>query len=308
MSKEEKSATITNLKDRTIKVFGNVVHVKTDELALSDDTSKDMAQTPALIAYWGSVKGAAIREEISVDGRYRQWLASQRLKVLEETTKPDKKGVAGKKPNDDTLKAMIEADPQFVKWKDAIGQAADHVAIASVMIIALEKRANVAQSTGATKRVELDKLGATTPVEPKAAKGKRGKAAKADPIPDVEEDDDDEDEDDDDFEADESDEVKNDADDEEEADDDEESDDDDSDDESEDEEADDDDDEEEAPKRRAKKASKKAGKKASKEDDEDDDEEEEDEESEDDDEDEPPPVRRGKKKAKKVGKKKVKRG
>jgi hypothetical protein len=277
---------------RKLKVMGAVVAANSADAELSDDTSKDMTKTPGLIAYWSAVHAAAIQEEMQVEARYRKWRAEMELKIVGEG-KPGKKGAEVKKPSLDDIKRAVEADPTFLKFKDAQAEAAHNVALAKGEVLAFDKRSNLLQSTGATKRTELEKLGVTTPAEP--AKGKRGKAAaKPDPTPDIEEDD--EDEDDEDFEEDEDAETSEAAD---EEDDDEDL-----------EEVDDDEDEEEEKPKKGAKGAKGAKSKPAEDDEDDEDEGEEDDEETDDDEDEetddeddeddePPPKR-----AKKAGKKK----
>src|SRR5262245_3163281 len=230
--------------NRKIKVIGTFVTVKSSDLELTDNTSADMRKTPGMLAFWGAAHASAVQEEIQVDARYRAWRAQMELKTVSDG-KPGKKGAEPKKPSLDDVKRAVESDPTFLKCKDAIAEAAHNVALTKAVFGAYEKRANLLQSTGATKRAELENLGATTtPAEPKGkgSKGKKGKAA--DPTPDIEEDDEEED---DDFEEEESAATKAEADDEEVDDDDLEVDDDDD---------EDDDEEEEKPKGKAGKGAK----------------------------------------------------
>lgn len=284
------SGEVPDFTKSKLKVMGAVVAANSADAELSDDTSKDMTKTPGHIVFWSAAHAAAIQEELQVDGRYRAWRAQTELKFVSEG-KPGKKGAEVKRPTLDDVKRAVESDPTFLKFKDAIAESAYNVALTKGMVLAFDKRSNLLQSTGATKRTELEKLGVVTPAEP--AKGKRGKAAaKPDPTPDIEDDDEDED-DDDDFEEDEDAETSEAADEEE---------DDDL------EEVDDDEDEEEE-KPKAKKGAKASKAKPKEEDDEDDEEEEtdddedeetDDDEDEDDEDDDPPPRR-----AKKAGKKKA---
>jgi hypothetical protein len=289
---ESKSGETPDFTKRKLKVMGAVVEANSADAELSSDISKDMVKTSGLIAFWSAAHASAIQEEMQVEGRYRAWRAQTELKIVGEG-KPGKKGAEVKKPTLDDIKRAVESDPIFLKFKDAQAESAHNVALTKGMVVAFDKRSNLLQSVGATKRTELEKLGVVTPAEP--AKGKRGKAAvKPDPTPDVEEDD--EDEDDEDFEEEEDAETSEAAD---EEDDDEDL-----------EEVDDDEDEEEEKPKKGAKGAKGAKAKPADDDEDDEDEGEEDDEETDDDEDEetdeddeddePPPKR-----AKKAGKKKA---
>jgi len=260
-----------NFDERKITVMGQVVVAKSVDAALSDVDSS-FKKTSALLAYWSSVHGSALKEQTMVDGQYRAWRARRYLEIVEKAKAKAGKGKPVKVPNVDTIKATIEADEKFLEMKSAIGTAAENVTIAAGMVNAYGKRANLTQSVGAKERLALETQGKD------ATKGKGRQA---------EEEDDEEEEDEDDpaFEEDDDEETEetSDDDEEEEVDEDEDEGGEDEDEEPA-EESDEDDDEEE-------------------ESDEDDDEDDDD----DDDEDEEPPRRRkkktSKKKAGRVGKK-----
>src|SRR4029079_16437297 len=107
--------------NRKITVMGTEITASADGVVLTGDTNKDMKQTPSLIAFWSNAHGAAVREEMSADARYRRWRAQLELSIRSG----GKGGKGDKAPNADTIKAMVESEDEFLKFKDAMAQAAE---------------------------------------------------------------------------------------------------------------------------------------------------------------------------------------
>lgn len=154
----EREGETMDFGDRTIKVQGQTIKVKTgkgSDFWTSKDISRDMDRVASLIAWWGSVKGAAMQEAETVDAFYRQWRARKALEILERDPK-----LAEWK-----VKALIEADPEFARVKAGIAKAQENVEVATVMVRAAEKKANILQSRGANLRAEKRTQGMHTPAD-----------------------------------------------------------------------------------------------------------------------------------------------
>lgn len=144
-----------DFSNRKIRVQGQLIPVKTGNGSdfVNKDISSAMDRVAPLIAWWASVRGAAIQEAEQADAAYRQWRAKRVLEVLEKDPK-----LAEWK-----VKAVIEALPQFMSYKKALSLAKENVEVSSGMVRAAEKWANVLQSRGANLRAERRTQGMHTP-------------------------------------------------------------------------------------------------------------------------------------------------
>ena len=144
-----------DFSNRKIRVDGQLIPVKTGKGSdfVNKDISSAMDRVASLIAWWASVRGAAIQEAEMADASYRQWRAKMVIEVLAKDPK-----LAEWK-----VKAIIEATPKFVSYKKALSLAKENVEVASGMVRAAEKWANVLQSRGANLRAERRSQGMHTP-------------------------------------------------------------------------------------------------------------------------------------------------
>lgn len=135
-----------DFSNRMIRVAGQTVKVKThggSEL-VNKDISDAMERVSPMIAWWSSVKAAAIQEYEQADAVYRQWRARAALEILNKNEK-----LAEWK-----VRTMIDALPDFFRYKKAISLAKENIELAGGMVKAFEKRANILQSRGANLRAE----------------------------------------------------------------------------------------------------------------------------------------------------------
>lgn len=148
-----------DFKNRSIIVSGTTVVVDTEtDLEVSFDLGGDMSKVASHMAWWGSVWAEAEAERVRVDAAYRQWRAQKVAKV-------DPKGNLAEW----RVKAAIEADPEFIKHKNAIARTEGNVTAARSQHDSFGKKANTLQSKGAMARREQDATGMTTPEHPKPA-------------------------------------------------------------------------------------------------------------------------------------------
>lgn len=161
---------------RKIKVNGTEIEFSTKTHFPVGDVSEDMKDVSSLIAWWGSVWAAAEAESINVDAFYRAWRARKGEEFL----------AADPKLSVDKLKNKIEAHPEFLKCKEAMGFAAENVTLAKTAVQALDKKGNMLQSLGAVNREERRTAGMATPEKPRSA------PARGAPVEDDDEEDDDE--------------------------------------------------------------------------------------------------------------------
>lgn len=162
---------------RTVVVQGTEVVLDSGpgtDIYVSKDLSEEMDKVSSLIAWWASVKAAAIEEQERVDAMYRRWRAQTVLQLLRDEPK-----LAEWK-----IKACIEAHDDFMKFKAAVAKAAENVAAADGMMQAYLKKANILQSRGASLRAEKDRTTVRTmdsdpEPEPAPARSKARKVSTA---------------------------------------------------------------------------------------------------------------------------------
>lgn len=164
-----------NFEAREIVVQGTKIVLengKGTDIYVSKNLSDDMDKVSSQIAWWSSVKAAALAEQEMVDAGYRQWRAQKAMELLGE----------GDKVPEWKVKNEIEADKKFIGFKQAIATAAENVAAADGMLQAFLKKSNILQSLGASLRAERETVDVST------------KATKREPAPTLDDEDDDEDE------------------------------------------------------------------------------------------------------------------
>lgn len=143
-----------SFKRRVIKVQGVSIKIEPEEYVINDidDTQRKVSKQ---MAFWSSVWGAAVEEQVKADAFYRAWRAERTEALL----KKDPKLAEWK------VKAEIESDPLFLKMKQAIATAADNVTTAEHIWKTLDKRGNLSQSLGAKTRNEIAKQDLSTKEE-----------------------------------------------------------------------------------------------------------------------------------------------
>lgn len=137
----------------TIKIGAEKTVLDIDELTTINDISKGMYEVSSLIANVGSILAEAEREKKEVDASYRKWRAA---KAVKKTAKENK--VAEHK-----IKASIESNPLFEKYKIASAQCEYNCIALSNLIIALREKSQNLRSLGANARAEMETIGISTP-------------------------------------------------------------------------------------------------------------------------------------------------
>jgi len=139
-----------------IVIDGEVIEFELDDFKIGN-LSSDMTNVASSIAWWGVLKGRSLRERMMIDAHYRAWRATK-----QEQFCSDKKS----KPSDSVIKAHIESDKKFLQLKTKLGICDEAISVCTDNIRALEKKANMLQSLGATNRVVYEKNGLTTKSKP----------------------------------------------------------------------------------------------------------------------------------------------
>lgn len=116
------------------------------------DISTEMSQVAAKMSWWGNVWGAAEEEAERVDSHYRHWRAQMGQKIMG----------ADPKTAEWKVKQEIEADPAFIKFKEAHAKALGNVTRVRGVFEAFKAKANQLQSKGAREREELGATGMVT--------------------------------------------------------------------------------------------------------------------------------------------------
>lgn len=148
-----------NFGKRKIVVWGEEVTIDVDVDLPIADVSQDFVRIGSLLAYWASVRETAFREAKQTDAEYRAWRAKKTLAILADDPKLSEYKV----------KATIEADPKFLKYKNAHAACEEAAGIAGGVFVALDKKANALQSKGAMMRSTLHGEDLSTPEEPRSA-------------------------------------------------------------------------------------------------------------------------------------------
>lgn len=136
------------LGKRSLIVSGETVDLDHSDLEIND-IDETQRKTSSMIAYWASVYGSAEGERVSVDAFYRQW----RAKAAEAILKADPKLSEWKVRN------KIEASDDFLKIKTLLAKAIDNAITAKGVFEGWNKRSNLSQSVGASKRETMKKTG-----------------------------------------------------------------------------------------------------------------------------------------------------
>lgn len=160
---------------RTITVNGTPVELNVDIDLHVGALSGDMDKVASQMGFWGSVWASAVEERVNVDAHYRRWRALLAEQLLSQEPK-----LAEWK-----LRAKIEAHPEFVKMKAAIGIAERNVILSKAVFESFDKKSNQLQSKGAMSRSELDATAMTTsaPSKTKAPRSKPPVSKRAVPEP-----------------------------------------------------------------------------------------------------------------------------
>jgi hypothetical protein len=122
------------------------------------DVTEGMTKVASQMGFWASVWASAAEQQMDVDAHYRAWRATRTRELLSEDPK-----LAEWK-----LKAELESDPNFLKYKRAIAHAERAVILARGMFEAAEGKSRVLQSRGAMMRDEMHATGMSTPTSPRA--------------------------------------------------------------------------------------------------------------------------------------------
>jgi len=146
-----------SFRQRSMTVNGIEVTVDVDIDLQIGDLSGDMDKVASQMGFMANVWAAAVEEQINVDSHYRHWRAAEAQKIME----------ADAKLAEWKIKAAIESNPMFLKYKAAIARAESNVISSSKNFASLEKKSNILQSKGAMSRKELDATGMTTPATPR---------------------------------------------------------------------------------------------------------------------------------------------
>lgn len=148
-----------------VTVDGRAVALDVDaDTAITVETlDADMEAIPGLLAWYGRVLAAAIRQRDTLDDRYRAWRATRTQHELGRDAK-----IAEHK-----IKAAIEADRGFLLHRAAMAAAEELVTRLAKAHAALEVKADVLRSLGANARAELEAHGmATRGTPPETAQDK----------------------------------------------------------------------------------------------------------------------------------------
>lgn len=142
---------------------GKQIQLDVDQEPTIQDLSDDMDRVAAQIAFWGELWGAAEGERVMADARYRAWAAQLAMKLQKMDGMSEWK-----------VKARIEADPGFIKCKEAIAKTTRDATVMRAVFDAFKSKASMLQSKGARARAELEATGmATRSVEKEATRQER---------------------------------------------------------------------------------------------------------------------------------------
>lgn len=145
-----------------VTVDGERVQVDLESELAIVDISTEMSQVSAKMSWWGNVWGAAEEESERVDSHYRHWRAQMGQRVM----------AADPKMAEWKVKQEIEADPAFIKFKEAHAKALGNVTRVRGVFEAFKAKANQLQSKGAREREEFGATGMVTRHAPGAPKPK----------------------------------------------------------------------------------------------------------------------------------------
>lgn len=110
---------------------------------------KELRVVPAQMNRWAAVWAAAEAEYAQIDAQYRAWRGS----MVEAILSGDPKRAEWK------VRAEIEADPQFMKFKNALALALRNKTRSHAIFQSFETKARLLQTKGANARAELSKTG-----------------------------------------------------------------------------------------------------------------------------------------------------
>jgi hypothetical protein len=122
------------------------------ESAIGPDLDKEMDEVSSQIAWFGELLGAIKRDAKILDKSYRKWRAQMSVELL----KKDKSMAEWK------VKAHIESNPQFEKFKTAEAQCNYNDTTITELIAALKEKSQNVRSKGARLRSEMESTGMTT--------------------------------------------------------------------------------------------------------------------------------------------------
>lgn len=118
-----------------------------DTKLIVDDIDEGHKHVTAQMSWWGKVWAAAVEEATKADAHYRKWRAR---KFLELDADKATKGLPEWK-----IKAHIESADDFIRYKNALGQAERNVITAKTQFESFSEKARQLQSLGAKAREEL---------------------------------------------------------------------------------------------------------------------------------------------------------
>lgn len=119
------------------------------------DLSGDMDRIASQMGYWASVWASAVKENILVKSRYRNWRSKIVVAILNDNPKLSEWKV----------KARIESLDLFLEFKNAMAIAEKNVVFSKAIFESFEKKSNQLQSKGAMSRSELDSTNLHTPMK-----------------------------------------------------------------------------------------------------------------------------------------------
>jgi hypothetical protein len=139
------------MKKIKLKVMGEKIVVPLDILEINN-IDESMSRAGYLMAYWGEILSQAEKEFSLAESHYRNWRANEGRK--HETGK-EKMTIA-------KIENLINSDPKFLQYKEALATAQYNVSVLLRFYDALKTQAYILPSKGARKREEMKALGMST--------------------------------------------------------------------------------------------------------------------------------------------------
>lgn len=146
-------------KVKTITIGTDKFEIDLDETRISADIDKEMDEVASRISWYGSLLGAAKKEEKALDGAYRHWRAEYGESVL--TKDP--------KASEWKVKQAIESQKKFLMFKEAAAQCLNNITTIENHIKALLEKSPNLRSKGARMRGERSSQDMSTPTEERRA-------------------------------------------------------------------------------------------------------------------------------------------
>jgi hypothetical protein len=137
----------------SVTIGSDTYDVDRDEEFDTSDLDKAMDQVAAQISWYSQLWGEASAEQESADAKYRSWRARRGKELMD---------AGGEKLPEWKIKQEIEADPTFMKYKEAIARCMRNTTFLQGHVAALKEHSQTLRSKGAFKRAELEATGMAT--------------------------------------------------------------------------------------------------------------------------------------------------